>query len=65
MTASDDATLIAGLQAFDPWHADLGNPDGPRIGLLNAAGFVAGFIVGPVIAWIDMHLGRRWGVRCK
>lgn len=58
-----DGTLIAGLQAFDAWHDDLGNPDGALIGLLNAAGFLSGFVVGPFITYIDEHFGRKWGIR--
>ncbi|CAD6591810.1 MAG: hypothetical protein TREMPRED_000209, partial [Tremellales sp. Tagirdzhanova-0007] len=58
-----DGSLIAGLQAFDSWHADLGNPDGVRIGLLNATGFLSGLVVGPLITYIDEHMGRKWGIR--
>ena len=36
-----------------------------RLGMLNAVGNIAGFIVGPVIAYIDEHWGRRWGIRCE
>jgi hypothetical protein len=60
----DDGTLISGLQTFDSWHEDLGNPSGALIGLLNACGAISGLIVGPIIAWIDETFGRRWGIRC-
>ena len=62
---ADDGSLIAGLQAFDSWHADLGEPDGVRIGLLNATGFLSGLVVGPLITYIDEHMGRKWGIRCE
>jgi MFS family permease len=62
---TDDGSLIAGLQALDAWHEDLGNPSSVRIGLLNASGFFAGLVVGPVITYIDDKYGRRWGVRCE
>lgn len=64
LTHADDGTLISGLQAFDAWHEDLGNPDGALIGLLNATGFLSGFCVGPVITYIDEQFGRKWGIRC-
>lgn len=62
---SDDGSLIAGLQAFDSWHEDLGHPNGTRIGLLNATGFLSGLVVGPIITYIDEHFGRKWGIRCE
>lgn len=58
-----DGNLISGLQAFDYWYQDLGNPDGLRIGLLNASGNMAGLVVGPLITYIDETWGRRWGIR--
>lgn len=58
-----DGSLIAGLQAFDSWHQDLGNPDGVRIGLLNATAFLSGLVVGPIITYIDETYGRKWGIR--
>ncbi|ORX37419.1 general substrate transporter [Kockovaella imperatae] len=58
-----DGNIIAGLQAFDAWHEDLGNPGGVGIGLLNASGYISGLLVGPVIAYIDEHFGRKWGIR--
>lgn len=68
LTFADDGTLISGLQAFDAWHEDLGLTDSnPRssalIGLLNAAGPISGFFIGPVIQYIDDRWGRRWGIR--
>lgn len=33
--------------------------------MLNAVGFIAGLIVGPIITYIDEHWGRRWGIRCE
>ncbi len=65
LTPPDDGSLIAGLQAFDAWHSDLGNPDSVRIGLLNATGLLSGLFVGPVITYIDEHFGRKWGIRCE
>lgn len=62
---SDDGSLIAGLQASDAWQEDLNYPRGVRLGMLNAVGNIAGFVVGPVIAYIDEHWGRRWGIRCE
>lgn len=66
----DDGSLIAGLQAFDAWHEDLGlTEDNPNyaafLGLLNAAGPLSAFAIGPVITHIDQTYGRRWGLRCK
>ncbi|RXK37335.1 sugar transporter [Tremella mesenterica] len=58
-----DGTLISGLQAFDSWQEDLNYPTGARLGLLNAAGCISGFVVGPIISYIDDTFGRRWGVR--
>ncbi|ORY30799.1 putative hexose transport-related protein [Naematelia encephala] len=58
-----DGSVISGLQAFDSWHEDLGNPDGVKIGLLNATGSFSGLVVGPIITYIDEHLGRKWGIR--
>ncbi|KAI0801952.1 general substrate transporter [Irpex lacteus] len=58
-----DGSLISGLQASDAWQADLNYPDGVRLGMLNAVGFIAGLIVGPIITYIDEHWGRRWGIR--
>lgn len=58
-----DGTLIGGLQAFDSWQEDLNFPSGWRLGLLNAVGYIAGFVVGPVIVYIDDNYGRRWGIR--
>lgn len=65
---TDDGSLIAGLQAFDAWHEDLGlTEDNPNyaafLGLLNAAGPLSAFAVGPVITYIDHNWGRRWGLR--
>lgn len=65
LTALDDGTLIAGLQAFPTWNEDLNYPAGARLGLLNAIGYIAGFFVGPVIAYIDDNFGRKWGIRCE
>ncbi|WWD18249.1 hypothetical protein CI109_102699 [Kwoniella shandongensis] len=58
-----DGSLISGLQASDAWQADLGYPDGVRLGLLNAIGNISGLVVGPVITYIDETYGRRWGIR--
>lgn len=60
-----DGTLISGLQAFPAWQQDLGYPDGLRIGLLNACGYMSGLVVGPIITYIDENLGRKWGIRCQ
>jgi hypothetical protein len=65
LTSPDDGSLISGLQAFDAWHEDLGNPDGIGIGLLNASGAISGFVVGPIITYIDEKFGRKWGIRCE
>jgi len=62
---TDDGTIISGLQAMDPWHADLGYPNATQIGLLNACGNFSGFVVGPIITWIDEKYGRKWGIRCE
>lgn len=61
----DEDSIIAGLQAFDAWHEDLGNPSPAQIGALNACPSISGLVVGPIIAYIDEHYGRRWGIRCK
>lgn len=61
----DDGTIISGLQAMDSWNADLGYPNRTKIGLLNACGNMSGFVVGPIITWIDEKYGRKWGIRCK
>lgn len=61
----DDGSLISGLQASDAWQEDLNHPRGVRLGMLNAVGNIAGFVVGPVIAYIDERWGRRWGIRCE
>jgi hypothetical protein len=61
----DDGTIISGLQAMDPWQADLGYPNRTKIGLLNACGNMSGFVVGPIITWIDEKYGRKWGIRCE
>ncbi|KAH7878439.1 putative hexose transport-related protein [Lentinula edodes] len=58
-----DGSLVSGLQASDAWQADLGYPDGVRLGLLNAIGSISGLFVGPIITYIDENLGRRWGIR--
>lgn len=58
-----DGSLISGLQASDAWQEDLNYPRGVRLGMLNAVGNIAGFVVGPFIAYIDEHWGRRWGIR--
>ncbi|WVO17095.1 hypothetical protein L204_104782 [Cryptococcus depauperatus] len=58
-----DSSLIAGLQASDAWQEDLDHPTGARLGMLNAVSNIAGLVVGPVIAYIDEHWGRRWGIR--
>jgi len=58
-----DGYLVSGLQAFDAWHDDLGDPDSVKIGLLNACASFSGLAVGPVITYIDEHYGRRWGIR--
>lgn len=58
-----DGTIISGLQAMDSWNADLGNPNRTKIGLLNACGNMSGFVVGPIITWIDEKYGRKWGIR--
>jgi SP family sugar:H+ symporter-like MFS transporter len=44
---------------------DLNYPTGARLGALNACGQIAGLVVGPVIAYIDEHYGRKWGIRCE
>ena len=62
---ADDGSLVSGLQASDAWQADLNYPDGVRLGMLNAVGFISGLIVGPIITYIDENWGRRWGIRCK
>lgn len=61
----DEDSIIAGLQAFDAWHEDLGNPSPAQIGALNACPSISGLVVGPIIAYIDEHYGRRWGIRCE
>ncbi|KAJ4497419.1 putative hexose transport-related protein [Lentinula lateritia] len=48
-----DGSLVSGLQASDSWQADLGYPDGVRLGLLNAIGSISGLFVGPIITYID------------
>ncbi|KAJ9112677.1 hypothetical protein QFC22_006179 [Naganishia vaughanmartiniae] len=58
-----DGSIIAGLQALDPWHEDLGFPTATQIGLLNACGSFSGILAGPLIAFIDERFGRRWGIR--
>ncbi|ODN74296.1 sugar transporter [Cryptococcus wingfieldii CBS 7118] len=58
-----DGSLISGLQSSDYWNEDLNYPEGARLGLLNAIGYIAGFLVGPVITYIDEQWGRRWGIR--
>ncbi|GAW03554.1 sugar transporter [Lentinula edodes] len=58
-----DGSLVSGLQASDAWQADLGYPDGVRLGLLNAIGSISGLFVGPIITYIDENFGRRWGIR--
>lgn len=58
-----DGTIISGLQAFDSWQSDLGYPNGVKLGLLNASGYFAGFLAGPLITWIDETWGRKWGIR--
>jgi MFS family permease len=63
-----DGMLISGLQAFDTWHNDIGlTEDNPNyaalLGLLNAAGPLSAFAIGPVITYIDHNWGRRWGLR--
>ncbi|KAJ3742499.1 general substrate transporter [Lentinula detonsa] len=58
-----DGSLVSGLQASDAWQADLGYPDGVRLGLLNAIGSISGLVVGPIITYIDENWGRRWGIR--
>ncbi|KAL1405941.1 hypothetical protein Q8F55_007623 [Vanrija albida] len=62
-----DGSLIAGLQSFPAWRSDLGIDEsgnaGALVGLLNAAGPISGFVVGPFICWVDETFGRRWGVR--
>ncbi|KAJ9107164.1 hypothetical protein QFC19_002824 [Naganishia cerealis] len=58
-----DGSIIAGLQALDPWHEDLGFPSATQIGLLNACGSFSGILAGPLIAFIDERFGRRWGIR--
>jgi SP family sugar:H+ symporter-like MFS transporter len=50
---------------MDSWNADLGNPNRTKIGLLNACGNMSGFVVGPIITWIDEKYGRKWGIRCE
>ncbi|KLT43733.1 putative hexose transport-related protein [Cutaneotrichosporon oleaginosum] len=65
-----DGMLISGLQAFDSWHNDIGlTEDNPNyaalLGLLNAAGPLSAFAIGPVITYIDQNWGRRWGLRCE
>jgi hypothetical protein len=61
----DEGNVIAGLQAFPAWQEDLNYPTGARLGALNACGQIAGLVVGPVIAYIDEHFGRKWGIRCE
>ncbi|KAK1925411.1 putative hexose transport-related protein [Papiliotrema laurentii] len=58
-----DGTIISGLQAFDSWNADLGYPNGTKIGLLNACSQFSGLVVGPIIQYIDDTFGRKWGIR--
>jgi SP family sugar:H+ symporter-like MFS transporter len=61
----DEGNVISGLQAFPAWQEDLNYPTGARLGALNACGQIAGLVVGPVIAYIDEHYGRKWGIRCE
>ncbi|WVR05555.1 hypothetical protein IAU60_002574 [Kwoniella sp. DSM 27419] len=58
-----DGSLISGLQASDAWQADLGYPDGVKLGLLNACASFTGLAAGPIITYIDENYGRRWGIR--
>ncbi|WWC68331.1 uncharacterized protein I206_102256 [Kwoniella pini CBS 10737] len=58
-----DGSLISGLQASDAWQADVGYPNGVKLGLLNACGSFSGVVVGPIITYIDEVWGRRWGIR--
>jgi len=63
--SADEGNVISGLQAFPAWQEDLNYPTGARLGALNACGQIAGLVVGPVIAYIDEHYGRKWGIRCE
>jgi hypothetical protein len=65
LTRLDEGSIIAGLQAFPAWQEDMNYPTGARLGALNACGQIAGLCVGPIIAYIDEHFGRKWGIRCK
>ena len=51
------------MQASDAWFEDLGNPGGLRVGFLIAVSYISGLFAGPLIAYIDENLGRRWGIR--
>ncbi|WVQ83711.1 hypothetical protein IAT38_005855 [Cryptococcus sp. DSM 104549] len=58
-----DGSLVSGLQASDAWQADLEYPSAARIGMLNSLGMISGFVVGPIIVYIDDNFGRKWGIR--
>ncbi|WRT66776.1 uncharacterized protein IL334_003739 [Kwoniella shivajii] len=58
-----DGTITGGLQALPSWHADLGNPDANRIGLMNAAAYIVGICMGPINAYVVDRFGRKWPIR--
>ncbi|ORY25046.1 putative hexose transport-related protein [Naematelia encephala] len=58
-----DGTIIGNLMALDTWNRDLNYPNSSKIGLLNAAAYIVGFVCGPPNAWISDKYGRKWVIR--
>ncbi|KAE9410666.1 general substrate transporter [Gymnopus androsaceus JB14] len=62
-----DGALISSFQAMHSWLTALnleGETDAKtKIGLLNAAVYVAGLLIAPFAAWISDKYGRKWCIR--
>ncbi|WWD16296.1 hypothetical protein CI109_100722 [Kwoniella shandongensis] len=58
-----DGTIVGNLMALDTWNRDVGHPDASKIGLLNAAAYIVGFVCGPFNSWIADRFGRSQLVR--
>lgn len=54
-----DGSMMNGLQSLTQWKTALDNPSGAGLGLLNAIGWIGGFLCLPLVSWMTDKFGRK------
>ncbi|KAA8917451.1 hypothetical protein TRICI_000400 [Trichomonascus ciferrii] len=57
--AGYDGSLMNGLQSQEEWRAQFGDPQGARLGFVNAAQSLGCVVILPVCSWLSDTIGRR------